>query len=57
MRYLVFVAYYIYAIVIILLTGYVVFILGHSGWWFALTIVLLSPTPSFNNGKGKIESD
>lgn len=27
-------------------TSYVVFILGHSGWWFVLTAFLLSDTYS-----------
>lgn len=30
-----------YYISLIVATGYVVFILGQSGWWFVLTIVLM----------------
>lgn len=32
---------YIYNAAIIIGTGYVVFELGYSGWWFLLAIILL----------------
>ncbi|MBP4137430.1 hypothetical protein [Flavobacterium geliluteum] len=38
--------YYIYAIIVIALTGYVVFVLNHSGWWFIVTAIFLTATPS-----------
>lgn len=38
--------YYIYALTVILLTGYVVFILDYSGWWFAMALVLLNISPT-----------
>lgn len=38
--------YYIYALTVILLTGYVVFILDYNGWWFAMALVLLNISPT-----------
>lgn len=38
--------YYIYALAIILLTGYAVFILNHSGWYWLLAIIFLSISPT-----------
>lgn len=37
--------YYIYVLTLIVLTGYVVFILDYSGWWFLLTILLMEVAP------------
>ena len=37
--------YYIYALIVIILSGYVVFVLDFSGWWFLLTLVLLDIKP------------
>ena len=37
--------YYIYATIIIALSGYVVFVLNHSGWWFILTFLFIQVTP------------
>lgn len=45
MKYLLLIAGLLYNLVIILLTGYVVFVLGRSGWWFLLAIlILVSPS-------------
>lgn len=39
---------WLYNVLLISGTGYVVFVLGHSGWWFLLTLVLLcSPSKGF----------
>lgn len=38
--------YYIYCLAVIFATGYVVFVLDRSGWWFLLAIVLLEISPA-----------
>lgn len=53
MRYLVFVAYYIYLLVIIFATGYIVFWKGYSGWWFLLTAIFSNVSPLFKSGDKK----
>jgi hypothetical protein len=50
MKYLVFIAYYIYAITVLFGTAYVVFWKGQSGWWFLLSVALLGVAPSLKNG-------
>lgn len=52
----VFIAYYIYAVSIIFGTGYVVFFLNKSGFWFLFCLILLMQSPSIetkNNSKNK----
>jgi len=45
MRYLFLIMSLLYNLAVILLTGYVVFVLGRSGWWFLLAIfILVSPS-------------
>jgi len=48
MKYLIFVAYYLYALAIIAGTAFLVFWRGESGWWFLLALLLLQITPSIN---------
>lgn len=55
MKYIVFVAYYVYATLLIAGTAYLVFYKGISGWWFLLTAVFLNTTPSFKSENEKIE--
>ncbi len=43
--------YYIFLIIIIAFTGYVVFVLNHSGWWFLLTILFSQISPISKNNK------
>lgn len=38
--------YYIYALAVITLSGYVVFVLDYSAWWFLLTLIFLDITPN-----------
>lgn len=45
----VFIAYYIWALTLLILTGYVVFFLGFSGWWFLFTTIIISATPEVTN--------
>jgi len=47
----IFIAYYVFCTIIIVLTGYVVFILDHNGAWFLLTLLLISNSPSITNVK------
>jgi len=42
----VFIAYYFYCTVLVLATGYVVFFLNRSGWWFLMTLLLVNISPS-----------
>jgi hypothetical protein len=39
------IAYYIYCLLVIFATGYVVFELNHSSWWFLLALVLCDSAP------------
>jgi hypothetical protein len=41
--------YYIYVIIVIILSGYAVFALDHSGWWFLLTVYFISISPKIDN--------
>jgi hypothetical protein len=43
--------YYIYALIVIILSGYVIFILDFSGWWSLLTLVLLNISPTADNNQ------
>lgn len=43
----IFIAYYAYACLVVYGTYQVIFIMGHSSWWIAGTIVLLSMAPSY----------
>lgn len=45
MKIAIFVMYYIYAIILIAGTAYLVFYKGISGWWFIMTLVLLQISP------------
>lgn len=38
--------YYTFALIVIILTGYVVFILNHLGWWFLLDLIILEMSPT-----------
>lgn len=38
--------YYIYTLTVLILTGYVVFILDHSGAWFILAALFLDNSPT-----------
>lgn len=49
----IFIAYYIYAVLIVFGTGYVVFFLNRSGWWFVVTLVLIGITPSIKSKSDK----
>jgi len=40
--------YYIYVLIVLGACGYVVFGLGHSGWWFLLALVLIEISPKTN---------
>lgn len=40
-KYLVFIVYYLYCMIIVIGTGYVVFGLNRSGWWWLMAIVLM----------------
>lgn len=48
----IFALYYIYCLLLILGTGYVVFILDFSGAWFILTLIFCSTSPQIKT-KGK----
>lgn len=50
---LVFLAYYLYAAVLIIATGYVVFVLDYSGAWFILTVLFCCATPSITSKNNK----
>lgn len=50
MKYIVFVAYYLFALLVILGCGYVVFWRGESGWWFVLAVSLTQLRPEFKKG-------
>jgi len=47
----IFIAYYIYAIVVVILSGYVIFVLNRSGWWMLVTFLLLNISPSIKQSK------
>lgn len=47
MKYLVFVAYYLYSLAIISGTAYLVFWKDASGWWFVLAALLINNSPEF----------
>lgn len=38
--------YYIFALILIIGTCYIVFGLGHSGWWFLMLLILLDIKPT-----------
>lgn len=44
--------YFVFVITIITLTGYVVFILNHSGWWFLAAILLVTQIRPINKNDG-----
>ena len=37
--------YYIYVLIVLGACGYVVFGLGHSGWWFLLALIFIEISP------------
>jgi hypothetical protein len=43
--------YYAFCIIIIFLTGYVVFVLNHSGWWFILCLAIIQMSPTSKSKK------
>jgi hypothetical protein len=43
--------YYIYCLLVIFATGYVVFELNHSGWWFLLALLLCNSAPETKKEK------
>jgi hypothetical protein len=45
------IAYYIYCLLILFGTGYVVFVLNASGWWFLLTLLLCNASPEIIQNK------
>jgi len=42
----IFIAYYIFCLIVLFGTGYVVFILNRSGWWFLLAIIIINASPT-----------
>jgi hypothetical protein len=51
MKYLVFIFYYIYAIVVVGIFSYVIFVLNKSAWWFVLAVLLLNNSPIIKKDK------
>lgn len=49
MKYLVFVAYYVYCLGIMAGCGYIVFWRGESGWWFVLAALMTEISPEFKS--------
>lgn len=49
----VFIAYYIYCIILVVGTGYIVFILGRSGWCFIVTSIFLNISPTISSSKNE----
>lgn len=47
----IFLAYYFYAIIVVVGTGYIVFGLDRSSWWFVMTILLLQIQPEIKENK------
>jgi hypothetical protein len=45
------IAYYSYCLLVIFATGYVVFELNHSGWWFLLALMLCNSSPEIKKEK------
>jgi hypothetical protein len=43
--------YYIFVLAVLALTGYAVFVLNASGWWFCLASIVMGATPESNNDK------
>jgi hypothetical protein len=43
---IIFTAYYLYSLAVILATGYIVFWKDHSGWWFLLAALFLNNSPT-----------
>lgn len=49
MKYLVFVAYYLFCAFLLAGTAYIVFWKQQSGWWFLLALVFANLSPEFNS--------
>jgi hypothetical protein len=47
----VFIAYYVYCLLLVFGTGYVVFWLNNSGWWFLVTMLLCNISPEIKENK------
>lgn len=47
----IFIAYYIFVFAIMVLCGYVVFVLKESGWWFLLAFLICDNAPSITKDK------
>lgn len=53
----VFICYYVYCVMVLILTGYVVFILNNSGWWFLVAFLMMQVTPSRTYKNDESESE
>lgn len=42
----IFLAYYVYAAIVVVMFSYAVFWLNHSGWWFLVAFFMLPETTS-----------
>jgi hypothetical protein len=45
--------YYTFVLIVLALTGYAVFILKASGWWFLFTLLIMDASPYSKDGNKK----